>query len=196
MEKTTSKDFAQGLLYGLQKFSNGFYENFSQRAQEILGTKLDEDQLITLKREIYMINMWIISKVLSPDKKVLDELHKIFLLPFTNHYLLDAGHYLLPHVNQKQIDEWMNQHKTAELKNIFEKDKSELDERYKKYYQDWDDNSSMQNILAITMCEYMFNNGQPDRHFVDIRWSFDINAHIISMIKAILDLRKNYEITD
>ena len=143
-----------------------------------------------------MINMWIISKVLSPDKKVLDELHKLFLLPFTNHFLPGVGHYLLPHVNQKQIDEWIELKENDKLKGVFEKDRNELDERYKKYYENWDDNSSMQNVLAMAMCEYMFNNGQPDRRFVDIRWSFDINAHIVSMMKAILDLHKNTEIID
>ena len=86
-----SKDFANELLYVVKKFSDRFYEDFGQRAQVILGIKLDEMQTVTLKREIFMLNMWAISKVLSPDKEILDELHKI---------------YLLPHINEKQIKQW------------------------------------------------------------------------------------------
>lgn len=182
MEKTTSKDLAQGLLHSLRKFSDHFYEDFGQRAQTILGVKLDEAQSATLKREIYMMNMWIISKILSPDRKVLDELHKI---------------YLLPHVNQSEINEWLEQKKAENLKNVLKQDEKELNERYAKYYADWDDKSGgNQSILAMTILEYMFNNGQPDRRFVDARLTFEVNAHILGMMKFIIDFRKGYEIID
>jgi hypothetical protein len=57
MEKIASKEFAQGLLQALKKFSDHFYEDFSQRAQFILGIQLDETQLMALKREMYMLNL-------------------------------------------------------------------------------------------------------------------------------------------
>ena len=182
MEKTTSKELAQGLLHSLKKFSDHFYEDFGQRAQTILEVKLDEAQSTTLKREIYMMNMWIISKILSPDRKVLDELHKI---------------YLLPHVNQNQINKWLEQKEAENLKNVLKQDEGELNERYAKYYADWDDKSGgNQSILAMTMLEHMFNNGQPDKRFVDARLTFEVNAHILGMMKFIIDFRKGYEIID
>ena len=85
MEKTTSKEFAQGLLHSLKKFTDHFYEDFGQRAQTILGVKLDETQSATLKREIYMMNLWIISKILSREKKFLMNFIKFtFCLISTN----------------------------------------------------------------------------------------------------------------
>lgn len=102
------------MLYALEKFSDHFYEDFGKRAQTILGIELDETQSATLAREIYIMNLWIISKILSPDKKALDELHKI---------------YLLPHVNQNQIDEWLEQKETENLKNVLKQDECELHER-------------------------------------------------------------------
>jgi len=182
MKKTNSKELAQGLLYLLKKFSDHFYKDFGQRVQTILEVKLNEAQLTTLKREIYIMNMWIISKILSSDRKVLDELHKI---------------YLLPHVNQNQINKWLKQKETENLKNVLKQDESELNERYAKYYADWDDKSGgNQSILVMTMLEHLFNNGQPDKRFVDARLTFEVNAHILGMMKIIIDFRKGHEIID
>lgn len=174
-----SKDFANELLYAVKKFSDRFYEDFGQRAQVILGIKLDEMQTVTLKREIFMLNMWAISKVLSPDKEILDELHKI---------------YLLPHINEKQIKQWLEQDKTENLKNVLKQDESELNQRYAKYYANWDDKSGgNQSVLAITILEYMFNGGKPDRRFVDARLIFEVNGHIFDIMKFIIDFRKKAE---
>jgi hypothetical protein len=173
MKKIASKEFAQGLLHALKKFSDHFYEDFSQRAQSILEIQLDETQLMALKREIYMLNLWIISKILSPDRKILDELHKI---------------YFLPHLNENQIKQWLEQKETENLKNVLKKDEDELRERYQKYYAEWDDNSGgNQAILATTILEYLLNKGQPDRHFVRIG---DVEGDVH---KIITSLKSNKE---
>ncbi len=201
--KTTSIDLAGGLLYALQKFANSFYEDVVQRAQEILGIKLDEIQLVTLRREIYTINLWIISKVLSTDKKALDELHKTYLsphsdcsfLPHLNEEEVCYGSFV-PHVNQEEIGQWIKQKENQKLQEVFRQDKQELDDRYKIYYEEWDDNSSMQNVPALTMLEFMFNKGQPDRRLVNFLLSTVININIYTTTKAILDVRKGYEISE
>ena len=183
-KKITSKELAQGLTYALKKFSVHFYEDFGQRSQSLLGIKLDESQLITLKREIYMINLWIISKVLSPDKKVLDELHKI---------------YLLPHVNENQIKQWLEQKETENLINVLKQDESELHERYTKYYANWNDGGSEQFILAHTMLEYMFNKGQPEigsNSLFDMALSRLVINHIYGMMNFIMNIRKKYAVVD
>jgi hypothetical protein len=182
MGKATSKELAQGLIHALKKFSDHFYEDFGKRVQKIIGIELNETQLTTLAREIYMMNLWIISKILSPDKKVLDELHKI---------------YLLPHVNQNQINKWLEQKETEKLKNILKQDERDLHERYAKYYADWDDKSgSNQTILATTMLEYLLNKGQPDRRFIRIDLQFLITNHVFGMMKFIMDFRNKYEVVD
>lgn len=180
--KTTTKELAEGLLYALSKYTNSFYEDFGTYVQaEYDWIKLDETQTITLKREIYMINMWIISKVLSPDKRVLDQLHKT---------------YLLPHVNQTKINQWLEQKETENLKGVLKQDERELNERYAKYYNEWDDSGNKSFILATTMLEYMFNKGQPDRRLVNADLSSRVNSHILRMMMTILDFRKKYEISD
>ncbi len=171
--KTTTKELSQGLLYALVKFSNHFYEDFGARAMVALEIKLDVAQLVTLKREVYMINMWIISKILSPDKKVLDEFHKAYL--FT--------HADMAQTEQKKID----------FPKIAEK---ELHERYARYYSEWDDSGSKSGILALTMLEYMFNKGQPDKRLINIDLFFRVNTHVFGMMKAMLDFRNGFEIVD
>lgn len=182
MEKITSKEFAQGLLYVLKKFSTHFYADFSQRAQSFLELEFDEVQLATLEREIYIMNLWIISKILSPDKKILDELHKI---------------YLLPHVNQTQINELLEQKKTENLRNVLKQDDNDLREQYQKYYAAWDDKSgSNQAILATTILEHLLNEGQPDRRLIRIDLQFLISTHVFGMMKSIINFRNDYEVVD
>ena len=181
MNKITSKEFAKALLYALRKFTNNFYEGFGQRAQTILGDEFDYNQ-ITLAREIYMINLWVISKTLGSEKKILDELHKI---------------YLLPHSNENQIKQWLEQQDTEKLRDVLKNDENDLRERYTKYYADWNDrNGGKQHVLAMSMLEYMFNKGKSHRRFVRIDLTFEMINHILGMMKFIIDFRKKYEIAD
>ncbi len=175
MDKTkiTTKEFVQGLLYTLVKFSNHFYEDFGARAMVALGIKLDVGQLVTLKREVYMINMWITSKILSPDKKILDEFHKKYLFAHADMAKTEQGEIDFPKIAEK-----------------------ELHERYAKYYADWNDKGSEQFILAMTMLEYMLNKGQPDKRFVRIDLQFFVIQHIYGMMKFIMDFREKHEIID
>lgn len=171
--KTTTKEFAQGLGYALVKYTNHFYADFGAYVQARYDFKLDEAQLVTFKREIYMMNMWIISKVLSPDKKILDELHKLYLFKHADMAQTEQGKIDFPKVAEK-----------------------ELHERYKKYYAEWDDSGGKSEILALTMLEYMLNKGQPDKRLINIDLSFRVNTHVLGMMKAILDFRSGFEIVD
>lgn len=177
--KVTAKEMSQALLYALTKFSNHFYNDFGAYVQAKYDFKLDATQLVTFKRQIYMINMWIISKALSSDKKVLDELHKM---------------YLLPHVNQDQIDQWLDVGETENLKNVLRQDESELRERYIRYYSEWDDSGSKSEILSLTMLEHMFNKGQPDNRLINADLFFRVNTHVLGMMKSIHNFRDNYEL--
>src|SRR3989344_3326759 len=127
--KITAKEMAKGLSLFCKKFSKHLYEDFGIKAQSILGIKLDEAQSVTLAREIWMINLWIIAKVLVADKKVLDELHKI---------------YLFSHSQMAN---------TVYGKDAFPKEAEKaLHERYQKYYEAWDDTfGGNQSVLAIAM---------------------------------------------
>lgn len=171
-KKVSAEEMAKGLSMFCKKFSKHLYEDFGTKAQSILGIEFDEAQLVTLAREIWMINLWIIAKVLSADKKVLDELHKI---------------YLFSHSQMAN---------TVYGKDAFPKEAEKaLHERYQKYYDAWDDTSGgNQSILAMTMIEYMLNKGQPDKRFINALLAHEITSHTFGMMEAVVDFRKEFEV--
>lgn len=172
-KKVTAEEMAKGLSMFCKKFSKHLYEDFGVKAQGILDIKLDEAQSVTLAREIWMANLWIIAKVLSADKKVLDELHKIYL--FSHSQMAD----------------------TMYGKDAFPKEAEKaLHERYQKYYDAWDDDGGKQSVLALTMIEYMLNKGQPDKRFVNILLTNEISSHVLGMMEAVADFRKEFEVTN
>lgn len=179
--EVTTKEFAQILLDSLKTISEHFYNSFSQHAQNILDIKLDEEKSILLMREIYIINLWIISKILSLDKNILDELHKI---------------YLLPHNNQEQINQWLANKNAEELKNILKQDEHDLLKRYKQYYENWNENSGDQSALTLVMIENMLNEGKPDKRFVRADLNAEVNVHILNALAAIMELREKFIVTD
>jgi len=172
--KITSQEMAQGLWMLCQKFSKEFYKNLKPKAENF-GIKLDTNSEITFSREIIIINLWIISKTLNFDKKVLDVLHKIYF----------SGHSNLAATEEEKI----------EFPKQAEK---ELHERYRKYYDAWDNNSGgNQSILAVTMLEYMFNQAKPDKRFLlNFMLILEVTVHIFAMMRAVLEFRKDFEITD
>lgn len=172
--KTTTKELAQGLLYALGKFSNHFYEEFGPYAYATFQIEPNEAQLVSFKREVYMISMWVISKVLSPDKKVLDELHKAYLFAHADMAQTERGKINFPKVAEK-----------------------ELHERYAKYYDEWDDSGKKSFILGSTMLEYMFGKDLSDkRRLFNADLIARVSSHVLRMMMAILDFRKKYDVVD
>lgn len=176
MSKTrvTSEEMAKGLSMFCKKFSKHLYEDFIPKAQIVLDIKFDDAQLVTVAREIWMINLWIISKVLGPDQKTLDELHKIYL--FSHSKMAETEHG----------------------KDTFPKEAEKiLHERYKKYYDAWDDKSGgNQSVLAITMLQYVLNKGQPDKRLVNILLTNEITSHVLGMMVAVTDFRDEFEVVE
>lgn len=169
----TPNEFSKALWYLCKKLSKSFYEDFKPEAEKA-GFKLNAESEITFAREIIMMNLWIISKTLSPDTKVLDELHKIYLF----------GHSSMAET------EWVK----VELPKQAEK---ELHERYKKYYEAWNDKAGGgQFILALTILEYLLNYGKPDKRLLNIMLSRRVIMHILATMKVVLESRKGFEIID
>jgi hypothetical protein len=171
-KKVTSEELGQGLWLCCKKFSKSFYEDFKPLVEKA-GFKLTAEQEFDLCREITIINLWIISKVLSPDIKALDVLHKIFF----------SGHRNFAESEQ-------------EKQEMVRFAQDELSKRYKTYYDNWDDKSGIQPLLTLEMLQYMLNKGQPNRKLSNAMLSFPINTHIFLMMKAVLDFRKGFEIKD
>lgn len=175
--KISSKEIGKALFVFVKRFSKALYINLKPEIEKI-GIKFDNDREITFSQETIIINLWIISKVLSPDKKVLDELHKIYLSIYTNLAR-----------NEKE-------------KKLFARQaEKELYERYKEYYDAWNDKSrGNQTVLALTMLEHMINKGNLDKKLVkklvNIMLTYRINMHILTVMRTILDFRKDFEIID
>lgn len=174
VKKVTAEEMAKGLSMFCKKFSKGLYEEFAPKAQVVLNTKFDDARLVTLAREIWMINLWIIAKVLGPDHKTLDELHKIYLSSHSNMANTEYGKSSFPREAEKI-----------------------LHERYKKYYAAWDDKSGgNQSVLVITMLEYMLNKGQPDERLMNAMLTFEITTHVLGMMRAVIEFRDEFEVTN
>ena len=171
-ERVASEEFGSGLWMFCGKFSKGFYEQFKPQIENA-GFHLFENQEIELSREIAIINLWIISKVLARDQKVLDVLHRIFI----------SGHRNLAESEQE---------KTTMARLAQEN----LNNRFKDYYDNWRDGSENQTLLSICMLEYMINKGRPDQRLTNALLTAALNAHILFMMKSVLDFRKGFKISD
>jgi hypothetical protein len=171
----TSDEFGQGLWLFCKKFSKTFYEEFKRKIVQagFQLTQLTQEQEIELSIEITISSMWIISKALAPDKKALDILHKIYILGHRN---------MAESENEKQ-----------EMARFAQQ---ELNKRYKTYYENWNDKSGDQTLLAVEMLQYMLNHGQPNRKLFNIILTSSVNMHILGMMLAVLEFRKDFKLTD
>ena len=172
-KKVSSEELGQGLWMFCKKFSKGFYDNFKPIAEEH-GFVFDDSNIIDFTRELIIVNLWIISKTLRNDNKALDALHKIYINGHANFAV------------------------TEDKKTAFRREaQKELHERYKKYYDAWDDKAGgIQSGLAITMLEYILNEGKPDSRLINAELSFLLITNVLSIMKAVLSFRKGYEVTD
>ncbi|OGK41577.1 hypothetical protein A3A74_08140 [Candidatus Roizmanbacteria bacterium RIFCSPLOWO2_01_FULL_35_13] len=172
-KKVTSEELGQGLWLFCKKLSREFYASFSETLEK-QGFELNEDQKFSLAREIAIMNLWIISKALGEDRKALEELHRI---------------YIFGHENFAE---------TEDQKIAFPIEaKKELHERYKKYYDAWDDKAGgNQWILALTMLECILNEGNPSKKLINAELNFLLLTDVLLTMKAVLDFRAGYEVAD
>jgi len=171
MKKVNHQQMAEGLWMFCKKFSKKFYNSFTKDLKR-MNMEINQEQQINFSREIVKMNLWIISKALTADKKVLDELHEIYIF----------GHANLAETEEDKI-------------NFSKQAKKELDKTYQKYYEAWDDDSgSNQNTLALAILEQLLNDGKPNKKFVNIMLFSLINMHILTMLGALSNFRNNFEI--
>ena len=154
------------------KYSKGFYAQFKPQIEEA-GFSLSKEQKMEFSREILMADLWIISKVLSPDKKAIDKLHEIFVLGHRN--ILGSE---------------------EEKREMVRSAPDDLNRRYKIYDDAWRDGAGDQTLLAIAMLEQMLNRGQPDHRLINILLTFSLNTHVLVMMQSVSEFRKDFEISD
>ena len=167
--KATSKEIGESLWRLCKKFSEDFYNSFIKDMAKF-DIEFDENSKPYLKRQITIINLWIISKVFSPDEKVLDVLHKIYLFGYAN----------LGETNEEKEEFFITAQK-------------ELQERYKEYYEIWDKESERNEIpisLASAMLQRMFNKKELESTGLGI----SVIGYVFSTLAEVLEFRKEFEI--
>jgi|GEM_PF-3553302 len=170
-ERVSSKEIAEGLLMFCKKFSEGLQEELTPILKDA-GIFLNEKQKERLKFEMRIMNLWIVSKALAHDKRVLDEMHKMFIFRIADSY---------------EIKDRRNE--------VAEKVEERIQQAYKKYYDAWDDDSDgNQAILSGVILEQLLNEGKPDKKFLNMRLSFPVNLHVLETMKSVLDYRNQFEI--
>jgi len=172
-ENITSSEMALVVLDMIKKMSDSFYRELIPKIEKS-GIKLDEARKALFIEEVIIINFWIVSKALSPDKKMLDELHKIYL--HWRSFLIKT-----------EAD--------SEIKEFIKKEEEKLNKRYKEYYKHFD--AKAEFVLALAMLENMINpKGLEKKKLTDIRLMFYISSYVFETIKTVLDLRRAIRITD
>jgi hypothetical protein len=132
---------------------------------EEAGLKLSKEEKEGSIIEIINLNLWIISKALSSEKDVLENLH---------HFYAFAMEKDSERKKPKQQAEIMGN----------------LIEIYKKYYNSWNDESGgVQMSLSIEILQQLFNNGGPDRKFLNAFAAYPVNHYVLTTIQTTLDLR-------
>lgn len=169
--KATSKEIGESLWRLCKKFSEDFYNGIIKDMARF-DIEFDESSRPYLKREITIINLWIISKIFSSDEKILDVLHKIYLFGYAN----------LAETNE-------------EKKEFFMTAQKELQERYKEYYEIWDKESEKNEIpinLVSAMLQRMFNKKKLESTGLGV----PVMGYVLSIFGGVLEFRKGFETVD
>ncbi len=132
--------------------------------------RLEQDEITVLGHEIFLAFLWATSKVLDPDKALLDSLHDGY---FQSCFASGTTH-----------------EDAAARANAAQ---TELAERYRQYYQAWEKDATSSNgrfALASAMAKCFFPKRRPD-----IEISAFIGIDIQLFMKGLLQLRSEYEFT-
>jgi hypothetical protein len=167
--RITSEHFAQMLWEFSCLGSISLYDLLRPRLLEG-GYRLSKDEDARFFREVVIANLWTIYRSLRADKSTLRSLHQIAA----------SGGQNLPGCEGKE---------TSSIR--FTQD--ELCERYAMYDAVCGENSGGPLMLSVCMLECMLPGR---RASLNAMLGFLIAAHVASGIKAILKLRRGYNVSD
>lgn len=134
--------------------------------------RFEPDEVVVLGNQVFIAYLWMVSKGLGRDKRVLDLLHDGHL----------PGFYNLRGTKE-------------ENEKLATAAQSELYERYGKYYKAWDDDMKAQGGLALSfeMAQFFFPRRKP---VLDAFLQASIQGHVGAFMVSALEFRKKYEIAD
>ena len=174
--RVTSDEFAAVLARFCSESNEKLFEEVST-ASETLNIQLDDVTLRQVQHEAVIINLWIVTFALTGYEKAegaVQKLHQDYINVFTEH------------IN--------DENERIELQHQLQ---SVLNQRYKKYFELWDNESGgMQSTLVVTMLQFLLSEGRPDRRFLDAQLMFRINEYILSRMLVITEAIGSYDISD
>lgn len=168
-KKVTQLQLAEGLWMFCRKWSKDFYAWFT-KALDDMNFPLNQKSNMILTREIIILHFWIVSKALSPDKEILDELHNIY------------------------INGYENLAESTDDKDTFKKfAERELQIRYKQYYDAWHNDSGEQIQLSTTILNNLLNDGKKEK-LLDFSLLTKVNTRVLLTLTYALEFRSKFEI--
>jgi hypothetical protein len=166
----TSEEFAAALMELMGRSAKDFCVDLQKQAEE--KWPFESDEVGTLGTQIFIAYLWMVSKALGPDKRVLDLLHDGYL----------SGYYRSGATKEESVTR-----ATAA--------QSELFARYEKYYKTWDDGMKSEStlLLAFEMSQFFFPKRKP---VLDAFLHASIQARVGAFMVSALEFRKKYTIVD
>ena len=166
----TSEEFVQVLMRFMGRSAKDFCADLQKQVEK--KWPFESDEVCMLRTQIFIAHLWMVSKTLGPDKRVLDLLHDGYL----------CGYYL-PDATREE--------NTARISAA----QSEVWARYEKYYKAWDEDVESKSgmALAFEMSQFFFPKRKP---VVNAFLYFSIQTHGATFMASVLDLRKQHEIVD
>jgi hypothetical protein len=167
-KEVTGGEFATGLLELMRQGASAFCAELQERAK--VKWALAPEEVVVVGNQVFVADLWMVSKVMAQDKQVLDLLHDGYF----------SGYY--------------NSGETSEDKARLATDaQSELCERYERYYKAWDDDIRTKGGLALAfeMAQFFFPTRRP---VLDMFLQASIQGHILAFMASAIAFRKRHEI--
>lgn len=167
----TTDEFVAALLEFRKKDKKDFLAELQKQAEQ--NWKLETGEITVMANEVVIADLWILSKALMSDKRVLDVLHDKYFSIFVN-------------LGKTQ----------EEKKDLLSRAQSDLHERYDVYYKAWEADMKPDHWmnLASEMARFFFpNQVNPG---LNAFLTFVIHTRYFAFFVSICKFRSNFQIVD
>jgi hypothetical protein len=170
-QAVTSEQFATALLELMRQSAQGFCAELQKHAAE-KWPDFNQEEIEAMGDQVFVPHLWVLSKILGRNRKVLDLLHDGYLVGF---------------YNAAQTRE-----EGARAANVVQ---SRLIETYETYYRAWADDVKAKSAMALSfeMTQAFFPKRKP---VLDPVFSLLIAPYIVGLMESAVDFRQQFTITD
>jgi hypothetical protein len=163
----TREQLAEVMWNLCQEGAHDFSKQLQHEFQETEFT-IEGDQKTILFSECIMLHLWLTSKVLAPEKELLDSVHEHFF---------------------QTLQARVSNPKT--LENI----KAKLLDRYGRYYGAWSNEAKgSQFIFGTEVLQCLVNRGHPNQNLLS--HCTEVVMYVLTFMAIVAKTRPKYEIAD